>query len=389
MIPGYDCPQEAVYLPSTVRSASGSKIVQNAICVFELDTGRSISRHTAVSEDNIYGAVKGYVLTVRSIATVGNYDYRALDLINDHYPHFDYMFHLDGTVKVQVSASGYLQTSYWDPQQKDYGGRIWNTTLANVHDHIINFKVDFDIAGIENSLLETTTHQEEVEHPWLDDDWGTTTIQQRISRRFVQNENDALLKYPVNLQGGYAIVNADKQNAWGSPRGYAIHPGYNPVHTTIVGSKRVLENANWARYNLAVSKRKETEPSSSSMWNLQMPADPAVNFHKFFDGEDIYQEDLVAWVNLGMHHLPSAEDSPNTRTNFAISSVLLAPLNYFDSDVSLESMNAIVLEPSEDAGEPFKFNDYGVKQDLTCIPHASPPFQYIAPQTYGIDGNKL
>ncbi|EEB99790.1 hypothetical protein MPER_00439, partial [Moniliophthora perniciosa FA553] len=63
---------------------------------------------------------------------------------------------------------------------------------------------------------------------------------------------------------------------------------------TVVGSKRLLENANWARYNLAVSQRKETEPSSST---------PAVNFHEFFDGESLAQKDLVMWINVGMHHL--------------------------------------------------------------------------------------
>jgi len=30
-----------------------------------------------------------------------------------------------------------------------------------------------------------------------------------------------------------------------------------------------------------------------------------VDFHKFFDGENITQEDLVAWVNIGTHHLVS------------------------------------------------------------------------------------
>lgn len=30
-----------------------------------------------------------------------------------------------------------------------------------------------------------------------------------------------------------------------------------------------------------------------------------VDFHKFFDGENITQQDLVAWVNVGTHHLVS------------------------------------------------------------------------------------
>lgn len=31
-----------------------------------------------------------------------------------------------------------------------------------------------------------------------------------------------------------------------------------------------------------------------------------VDFHKFFDGENLTQEDLVAWITVGTHHLVSA-----------------------------------------------------------------------------------
>lgn len=74
----------------------------------------------------------------------------------------------------------------------------------------------------------------------------------------------------------------------------------------MVGSKRLLKNANWARYNLAVSRRKDNEPSSSSMWNFNLPGAPPVDFHKFFDGENLTQEDLVTWINVGMHHIVSS-----------------------------------------------------------------------------------
>lgn len=74
---------------------------------------------------------------------------------------------------------------------------------------------------------------------------------------------------------------------------------------TVVGSKRLLNNANWARYNLAISRRKDTEPTSSNMWNMNLPGKPMVDFHRFFDGENITQEDIVAWINIGMHHLVS------------------------------------------------------------------------------------
>lgn len=95
-------------------------------------------------------------------------------------------------------------------------------------------QVDLDIAGVQNSLLYTHTSQEEVQQPWFDDDWGGTVIQQKISREYIENEDDALLKFPKNFQGGYAIVNKHQKNRWGIPRGYAINPGYSPIHNVRV-----------------------------------------------------------------------------------------------------------------------------------------------------------
>ena len=54
--------------------------------------------------------------------------------------------------------------------------------------------------------------------------------------------------------------------------------------------------------SLADSLRKEMEPSSSTMWNLNLPGESMVDFRKFFDSENItLQEDLVACVNVRMH----------------------------------------------------------------------------------------
>ena len=99
-------------------------------------------------------------------------------------------------------------------------------------------------------------------------------------KEYIENENDAILRYPLNFAGGYSFVNPGIINAWGYPRGYLIHPGNSPIFKvrllvhfgyfsthpsastfclpfvffqTVIGSKRVLKNANWARYNLAVS----------------------------------------------------------------------------------------------------------------------------------------
>ena len=70
MIPYYDCPQEATYLPATTYSTLGTVVVEKAICIFEQDTGKPLTRHFGYEEGE-FGAVKSYVLTVRSTSTVG------------------------------------------------------------------------------------------------------------------------------------------------------------------------------------------------------------------------------------------------------------------------------------------------------------------------------
>uniref|UniRef100_A0A673V4P7 Amine oxidase n=1 Tax=Suricata suricatta TaxID=37032 RepID=A0A673V4P7_SURSU len=68
------------------------------------------------------------------------------------------------------------------------------------------------------------------------------------------------------------------------------------------------------RYQLAVTRRKGEEPSSTSIYNLNDPWTPTVDFSDFINNETIAGQDLVAWVTAGFLHIPHAEDVPNTVT---------------------------------------------------------------------------
>jgi primary-amine oxidase len=255
-------------------------------------------------------------------------------------------------LEVSLSASGYLQAAAYSQGQEPYGHRLREDTAGSLHDHIINFKVDFDIAGTRNSLLDLSLEVEEREEPWFDDDWGTKVIQQKIVRNFIDNEDHSRLNYRANGQGVYSIVNREALNGWGIPRGYAIHPGASPVHLTNLNSKRTERNVEWAKQSLSVTRQKNSERYSSSLWNMNTPGKPTVDFAKFFDSESLNQEDLVAWINVGTHHIVRSEDSPHTLTNLATSSFLLSPFNYWDWDVSMESLNSIILNAPE-PGQPW------------------------------------
>ena len=70
---------------------------------------------------------------------------------------------------------------------------------------------------------------------------------------------------------------------------------------------------------------------------------PFVNFDDFFDGESLEQEDLVFWVNLGVHHVPHTGDLPNTVFTTAHSAIQITPSNYFVHDQSRDTVNMIRL----------------------------------------------
>jgi hypothetical protein len=125
--------------------------------------------------------------------------------------------------------------------------------VGTLHDHLINFKVDFDIVNEKNSLIEKTTHVREIAHPWLDEDWGLTTRQQYIKSRYIDTEDESRLFYPPNFQGSFAVVNKDETNSWGVPRGYAIHPGYSPIYNVRLWNDPFLcfDFGRYARINAA------------------------------------------------------------------------------------------------------------------------------------------
>lgn len=91
LVPGWDCPQTAAYLDTPFKNGS--------ICIFERDAGFPLARHRG--SPPYVTVVKNNILVVRTISTMGNYDYM-----------FDYQFFYDGTIEVTVRASGYIEATY-------------------------------------------------------------------------------------------------------------------------------------------------------------------------------------------------------------------------------------------------------------------------------------
>ncbi|XP_010021320.1 PREDICTED: membrane primary amine oxidase-like, partial [Nestor notabilis] len=128
-------------------------------------------------------------------------------------------------------------------------------------------------------------------------------------------------------------------------------------------------------YQLAVTRRKEEEPSSTSIYNQNDPWTPTVAFADFINNETITNEDLVAWITTGFLHIPHSEDIPNTVTVGNAVGFLLRPYNYYDLDPSIYSHDGVFFTSEQDF-TACEVNPVAcLPQTASCLPNF-PAFTY-------------
>ena len=121
----------------------------NAIAVFERYAGPEF-KHQEYGKPNL--SVERRELVVRWISTVGNYDYL-----------FDWVFAENGTIGIDAAATGIeavkgvrsrTMQDATAVEDTRYGTLLDHNLVGTTHQHIYNFRLDFDVDGENNSLTE-------------------------------------------------------------------------------------------------------------------------------------------------------------------------------------------------------------------------------------------
>ncbi|ETN43872.1 uncharacterized protein HMPREF1541_11003 [Cyphellophora europaea CBS 101466] len=368
LVEGFDCSFGSTFLNVSYHSGNSTTVNPNAICIFEQDSGYPLSRHLYGGGNGSYGfsrlgVTKGAALITRAIATIGNYDYM-----------FDYAFHQDGSLEVTVRASGYLQSSFYYPGQNKYGPRIQQATQGSLHDHILNYKADFDVVGTANSFQISDLVVVNQTQPWFPELGEFEQMELDVHNL----ETEAQFNWAPNNEAMYCVTSAEETNEWGQPRGYRILPGRSNLHLTPLKSPFSTRNAEFAKTHLAVTRQKDTEPWSNSVMNVNLPAKPQQDFAAFFDGESVDGEDLVVWFNLGMHHFTRSEDIPVTLFTEAYSNIVFAPQNFFDRAQDGDLLNRRYITVDAETGE-LEYDAYNVSLP-SCPLSLEEPVLAVLPQ---------
>ena len=143
---GCDCLGEIRYLDAAVANGDGEPVeIPNAICIHEEDTGvlwRHIEWRTGEGEVR-----RGRRLVVSSFSAIGNYDYG-----------FFWYLQQDGSIVYEVKLTGVLSTGAVPPGEEPRHGVLVAPGLnAMVHQHYFNLRLDLDVDGYDNSVIEVST----------------------------------------------------------------------------------------------------------------------------------------------------------------------------------------------------------------------------------------
>ncbi|KAJ5745952.1 membrane copper amine oxidase [Penicillium odoratum] len=356
---GYDCPSYATYLNSTFYEDETTHTHIHSICLFEYDADYPMQRH---SSSYYVSVTKNVYFTVRSVSTVGNYDYM-----------FSYSFYMDGSIGVEVRASGYIQSAYY-AHNEDFGYHIHDALSGSMHDHVLNFKADFDILGLNNTIQLTKQIPTTQKFAWSNQTRNTM----KIEHSNIKNEDESRFNWAANSATQVKVLNLDETTPYGEYRGYRILPSTGTIHLTVENSTNLRNAAQWANYDIQVTQHHDTEPRSAHPKNSQDVEDPAINFNKFFNGENLTQQDLVVWLNLGMHHVPHTGDLPNTVFTTAHSGVQFMPLNYLLGDPSRETVNMVrVVYDDGNVSAVHTFGQHDDQCTLDFTPAESSLWDYV------------
>ncbi|XP_033750465.1 putative amine oxidase [copper-containing] [Pecten maximus] len=360
LVPGVDCPSHATFMDASfLKEGSDEPITtRNVFCIFELNTGYPHRRHfnSYPSSQTSYEGMESILLVFRTILTVGNYDYI-----------FDFQFFQNGAFQVRVVSTGFISTSYYRPEEDPYGYRLHDFITGNLHHHLVHFKVDLDVMGTSNRFATLDIEPESVDNIWSKVK-GQKYHQTKFSHNVKRDELSAAYKYDFNSPKYLTFYNNRSTNKYGIHKSYRML--LRGMSKSLVAEGYGNEpSMSWSRYQMAVTRRKETEAFSSSKYTALDTAEPVVKFQDFLDdNESIIDEDLVTWVTLGMHHIPHTEDLPVTPTPGMDVGFFLLPFNYFQEDPAIAARNALRIEPRDRAnpGAGLKVERNGLKQDFTC-----------------------
>jgi primary-amine oxidase len=333
LTPGIDCPSDAAFLDAILPSDRGEPVLgKSVICLFERDTGTPLWRHF----ETVTGAYQGRAareLVVRTIPSVGNYDYI-----------IDWVLTEAGVLRIDVGATGIDQAkgvrarSMGDPSapaDTAYGTLVAPNLVGVNHDHFLSLRLDVDIDGRANTLV-----RERLAPVTSPDPSGRRSLW-RVVRESVSEEG-ALTYDGHGNDEVWRIVNPSKTNALGQHPGYELRAGHSAI-SLLTPDDFPQRRAAFSAAPLWVTAYDRDELYAAGLFPNQSKGGDGLPAYAARH-RPVENADIVLWYTMGFHHLPRPEDWPVLPTMWH--SVSLVPDGFFERNPTFDA------EPGAPAGQP-------------------------------------
>lgn len=346
--PGIDCPATASFLPATFNDDKGEPFTTpNALCIFERSLGEPIWRH-AEAVNQTYEGRANVELVVRMATAIGNYDYL-----------FDWVFNDAAEIEVRVGATGIdalkgvasrSMTDAGAAEDTRHGTLVAPNLVAVNHDHYFNFRLDLDVDGAANSFNQDVYRR--VAMPAGSPRRTMYVVEPHVAETEKAAQIDTGRGHGQEPGPGagdgdgdgpvkFRVINESKKNAVGNPASYEILLA-NHARLLLDPEDWPAKRARFLQHDVWVTPFDPAERYAAGDYVFESKTAgglPAWTAHD----RAIRNQDIVVWVNLGMHHLTRAEDLPVMPTIWH--SFKLRPHNFFDRNPAIDLRSEPVSNP--------------------------------------------
>lgn len=298
--PKTDVPANATFVDADFADDRGRPYkVEKAMALYERDGGIEW-KHLDTYVSNQNQARRARELVLCFIATISNYDYQ-----------ISWVFRQDGTIAMDAALSGIMlakgvdardhMQAHRDPKAA-YGHLVAPGVVAPHHQHFFNFRLDFDVDGTDNRVVEAETRSAP---PGRDNPLGNAIL---MTERPLTHELAAQRDLNLATARKWIVESASAKNELGGPTGYALLPEENSV-PYLLPTSPVRRKGRFVDHHVWVTRESDDEMYAAGPYpNQGKPGQGLPAWTKA--DRNIDGKDLVLWYTFGMTHVPRPEDWP-------------------------------------------------------------------------------
>ena len=315
---GCDCLGEITYVDGILPNTSGQpQTIKNAICLHEEDDA-VLWKHVDPDAGTEVRRMRRFVVSVH--ATVANYEYLVY-----------WRFYPDGNIECEIRATGIMVSTPMEDENATFptGTVIDRRTYAPYHQHFLVARLDLDIDGDDNTVVESDSMAAPIS------DTNPLGLDLNTHGTVIKSEAESGRTFNWERQRSWKVQNPNRLNAWSAPTAYKLVPSASfpamfDESSPILKRNPVIGNTLW------VTQHHETEMWPAGDYPTQSTNDLGNGMSAWIaDDENLVNTDVVLWYVFGIHHITRTEDWPIMPVDKV--AFTLKPFGFFDRNPSLDA----------------------------------------------------